>query len=53
MFPDKDSDPFLNLDVLCVSMIVSIRDILLEGDFSMCLAYLLNYEQPEDPSVII
>jgi hypothetical protein len=34
-------------------MILSIRDQLLESDFSMCLAYLLNYEQPEDPSAII
>ena len=34
-------------------MIVSIRDLLLESDFSMCLAYLLNYEPPEDLSLII
>ena len=32
---------------------MSIRDLLLESDFSMCLAYLLNYEQPEDLSLII
>lgn len=53
IFPDRDSDPFLNLDILCVSMIVSIRELLLESDFSMCLAYLLNYEPPEDLSLII
>jgi hypothetical protein len=43
-FPPQESDPLLNLDIICVSMIISIRDILLESDFSMCLAYLLNYE---------
>ena len=32
---------------------MSIRDLLLESDFSMCLAYLLNYEPPEDLSLII
>lgn len=52
-FPPQDVDPFLNLDIICVSMIISIRDLLLESDFSMCLAYLLNYEQPDDPSMII
>ena len=34
-------------------MIVSIRDLLLESDFSMCLAYLLRYEQPEEPSTLV
>ena len=43
-FPPQEVDPFLNLDIICVSMIVSIRDDLLESDFSMCLAYLLNCE---------
>ena len=52
-FPPQEVDPFLNLDIVCVSMIISIREILLESDFSMCLAYLLNFEQPEDPSLII
>jgi hypothetical protein len=52
-FPPLETDPFLNLDIICVSMIISIRDILLESDFSMCLAYLLNFEQPDDPSIII
>jgi hypothetical protein len=52
-FPPTETDPFLNLDIICVSMIISIREILLESDFSMCLAYLLNFEQPDDPSVII
>ena len=38
---------------MCVSMIISIRDLLLESDFSMCLAYLLSYEEPEEPSTLI
>ena len=46
-------DPFINLDIMCVSMIVSIRDRLLESDFSMCLAHLLSYEEPEEPSALI
>ena len=25
-FPPKELDPFINLDIMCVSMIVSIRD---------------------------
>ena len=52
-FPPQETDPFLNLDIVCVSMIISIRETLLESDFSMCLAYLLNFEQPDDPSIII
>jgi hypothetical protein len=43
-FPPQEEDPFLNLDFICVAMIISIREILLESDFSMCLAYLLNFE---------
>ena len=43
-FPAQEIDPFLNLDIVCVSMIISIREVLLESDFSMCLAYLLNFE---------
>ena len=38
---------------MCVSMIISIRDLLLESDFSMCLASLLSYEEPEEPSSLI
>jgi hypothetical protein len=34
-------------------MIVNIKETLMDSDFSMCLAYLLNYETPEEPSVII
>ena len=52
-FPSKDMDPFINLDILCVSMIVSIKEQLMESDFSMCLAYLLSYEVPEDRAMII
>jgi len=52
-FLPAELDPFINLDIMCVSMIVSIRDRLLESDFSMCLAYLLSYEEPEEPSALI
>jgi hypothetical protein len=52
-FPDQENDPFINLDIMCVSMIVSIKEVLMESDFSMCLAYLLSYEQPENPSDLI
>ena len=52
-FLEAGLDPFINLDIMCVSMIVSIRDRLLESDFSMCLAYLLSYEEPEEPSALI
>mmetsp|Transcript_6953 Transcript_6953/g.11697 ORF Transcript_6953/g.11697 Transcript_6953/m.11697 type:complete len:102 (+) Transcript_6953:132-437(+) len=34
-------------------MILNVKDKLMESDFSMCLAYLLSYEQPEDPSVLV
>ena len=52
-FPAQELDPFLNLDIMCVSMIVSIKEILMESDFSMCLAYLLSYEPPEDTASLI
>ena len=52
-FPPQERDPFLNLDILCVSMIVQIRKELLESDFSMCLALMLSYEEPDDPSELI
>ena len=52
-FPPMEYDPFINLDIMCLSMIVSIRELLLESDFSLCLAYLLRYEQPEEPSSLI
>lgn len=45
-FPTKENDPFINLDIMCVSMIVAIKQELMESDFSMCLAYLLSYETP-------
>ena len=38
---------------MCVSMIVNIKDLLMESDFSMCLAYLLSYQEPDDPDSII
>lgn len=42
-FPSKENDPFINLDIMCVSMIVLIRQELMESDFSMCLAHLLSF----------
>lgn len=52
-FPSKESDPFINLDIMCVSMIVTIKNELLESDFSMCLANMLSYQTPEDPGLLI
>lgn len=52
-FLPQEKDPFLNLDILCVGMIVHIRKELLESDFSMCLALMLSYEEPDDPSELI
>jgi hypothetical protein len=42
-FLDVDLDPLINLDYLCTAMIINIKQDLLESDFSMCMAYLLNY----------
>lgn len=42
-FMETDMDPLVNIDYLCTSMIVTIKEDLLESDFSMCMAYLLNY----------
>lgn len=52
-FPPIETDPFVNLDILCVSLITHIRESLLQSDFSMCLALLLKYEAPEDVSQLI
>lgn len=37
-FPPLEVDPYVNLDVLCASLIAHIRESLLKSDFSMCLA---------------
>jgi hypothetical protein len=34
-------------------MILSKKSILMQSEFSMCLAYLLNFEDPDDPSSLI
>jgi len=34
-------------------MIVSIKKELMKSDFSICLALLLSFEQPEEPSSLI
>lgn len=52
-FPSKENDPFINLDIMCVSMIVSVRPELMESDFSMCLAHLLSFKTPDDPGLLI
>lgn len=44
-FLEIDDDPLANLDYLCVSMIINIKHILLDSDFSMCMASLLNYPE--------
>ena len=40
-----EEDPLINIDYLCVAMIINIKNQLLESDFSMCLALLLNYPE--------
>jgi hypothetical protein len=48
-----DDDPLANLDYLCVAMIISIKAELLESDFSMCLAQLLNFPEPNVPESLM
>lgn len=45
-FLETHEDPLINIDYLCTSMIVTIKEDLLESDFSMCMANLLNYPKP-------
>ncbi len=42
-FLETELDPLINLDYMCTAMIINIKEDLLESDFSMCMAYLLNY----------
>jgi hypothetical protein len=42
--PLIDDDPWINLDVLCTAMILFKKPILMESDFSMSFATLLNYD---------
>lgn len=52
-FLQTPDDPLVNLDYLCVAMIINIKGQLIESDFSMCLAHLLNYpEQPIPESLL-
>ena len=51
--PKLVNDPLINLDILCVCMILNKKQLLMESDFSMCLAYLLNFEYSSDPSELI
>ena len=52
-FLEVDDDPLINIDYLCTAMIVKIKTDLLDSDFSMCMAYLLNYPEKEDPVGVI
>ncbi|KAG5945375.1 hypothetical protein E4U59_005912 [Claviceps monticola] len=43
-------DPSLELvDLICVAMLIRIRQQLLEADYSVCLQLLLKYPSPEQP----
>ncbi|KAG6051676.1 hypothetical protein E4U17_006110 [Claviceps sp. LM77 group G4] len=43
-------DPLLELvDLICVAMLIRIRQQLLEADYSVCLQLLLKYPSPEQP----
>jgi len=52
-FLSPQEDPLINLDYLCVAMILHIKNKLLESDFSMCLAYLLKYPEPLSPANLL
>lgn len=52
-FQALSDDPLINLDYLCVSMILTIKNELIESDFSMCLANLLNYPEPAVPESLL
>ena len=47
-FLSTPDDPLINIDYLCVAMIINIKAVLMESDYSMCLAYLLNYPETAD-----
>ncbi|KAG5963581.1 hypothetical protein E4U57_006138 [Claviceps arundinis] len=43
-------DPSLEVvDLICVAMLIRIRQQLLEADYSVCLQLLLKYPSPEQP----
>lgn len=48
-----DDDPLSNLDYLCVAMIINIKAVLFESDFSMCMANLLNYPEQNVPETLL
>lgn len=52
-FLETDMDPLINLDYLCTAMIVHIKEELLDSDFSMCMAYLLNYPHKSDANGLL
>lgn len=48
-----EDDPLANHDYLCLAMILNIKADLLESDFSMCFALLLNYPEPNVPETLL
>lgn len=44
-FLELEDDPMINMDYLCAAMIINIKTVLLESDFSMCMANLLSYPE--------
>lgn len=52
-FQQSGDDPLSYLDFLCVGMIINIKGELMESDFSMCLALLLRYPEPESVEPLI
>lgn len=50
---NMEEDPLINIDYLCVAMIINIKNQLLESDFSMCLALLLNYPEQPIPETLL
>ena len=47
MFRKSNADPFINLEFLSCSMIASLKEELMESDFSMCLGMLMSYKEPQ------
>ena len=52
-FLQIEDDPLAFHDYLCVAMILNIKSDLLESDFSMCFALMLNYPEPKVPENLL
>jgi len=48
-----EDDPLAFHDYLCVAMILNIKVDLLDSDFSMCMALMLNYPEPKVPETLL